>query len=138
MEFPFSVDVQLNKQQVRRAVMLSIEDALNSVGEWLSQKMKSRMEASGLPPSQPGQAPAIRTGTLRRSIFYTVSNRTLTIGSKLGYALYLEYGTRNMAMRPWLRPVVSLEDRSGALGRKLDKISKQRLRVRLRQQIGGR
>ena len=59
--------------------------------------------------SAPGQAPATDTGRLVGSVYFdqargTFGSPTATVGSKLAYALYLEYGTRNMKPRPVWEP----------------------------------
>jgi hypothetical protein len=59
--------------------------------------------------SAPGQPPAVRTGTLRRSWQYgrTFAGSDFAIGrvgSNLKYAPWLEFGTARMAARPYLRP----------------------------------
>ena len=55
--------------------------------------------------SAPGEAPASDTGRLANSIFFErVNNRTAAFGSNLIYALYLEFGTRKIAARPYFRP----------------------------------
>lgn len=57
--------------------------------------------------SAPGQAPATDTGRLVNSIFFEVQGKlTATVGSRLVYALWLEYGTSRMAARPYFRPAV--------------------------------
>jgi HK97 gp10 family phage protein len=57
--------------------------------------------------SAPGQAPASDTGRLANSIEWDVMGpMTATVGSKLAYAVHLEYGTRKMAARPFFRPAV--------------------------------
>lgn len=57
--------------------------------------------------SAPGQAPATDTGRLANSItFDQIGDLTATVGSKLAYSLYLEFGTRNIAARPFFRPAV--------------------------------
>lgn len=57
--------------------------------------------------SAPGEAPATDTGRLANSIeFDQVGPLTATVGSRLIYALYLEYGTSRMAPRPYFRPAV--------------------------------
>ena len=60
-------------------------------------------------PSLPGNPPAVDTGTLRRSITYSVDEENLVgyVGSVLNdppYEVYLEYGTSRMKPRPWLKP----------------------------------
>jgi HK97 gp10 family phage protein len=60
-------------------------------------------------PSIAGNPPAVDTGTLRRSITYTVDEKELVgyVGSVIKdppYGAYLEYGTSRMKPRPWLKP----------------------------------
>lgn len=54
--------------------------------------------------SAPGEAPATDTGTLVSSIYYEKDNPlSATVGSRLAYAYFLEFGTFNIAERPsWL------------------------------------
>lgn len=55
--------------------------------------------------SAPGQPPMSDTGRLVNSIeFEKVGDLTATVGSKLAYAVHLEYGTSRMAARPFFRP----------------------------------
>lgn len=57
--------------------------------------------------SAPGEAPAIDTGNLRGSIAAMMVNQTLAIVAvNTEYGIYLEYGTRKMAPRPYIRPAV--------------------------------
>lgn len=57
--------------------------------------------------SAPDQAPMTDTGRLVNSIVFDRDGPlTVTVGSNLVYALYLEYGTRKMAARPYFRPAV--------------------------------
>jgi len=56
--------------------------------------------------SKPGDPPNTQTGRLVKSIRW-VLNRTqkiATVGSRLNYAFWLEFGTNKMEARPWLRP----------------------------------
>jgi len=57
--------------------------------------------------SAPGQPPMSDTGRLANSIeFDQLGPLTATVGSRLAYAVHLEYGTRHMAQRPFFRPAV--------------------------------
>jgi HK97 gp10 family phage protein len=57
--------------------------------------------------SAPDQPPATDTGRLKNSIeFNALDDLTATVGSKLAYATYLEYGTSRMANRPFFRPAI--------------------------------
>jgi HK97 gp10 family phage protein len=72
------------------------------------QHVYKRVGASMYTASAPGEAPAVRTGNLRRRIRYEMQPVTpAEIASKVGspdeYSVYLEHGTRKMAARPFLR-----------------------------------
>lgn len=61
--------------------------------------------------SAPGEPPRSRTRTLIKSIayevrWYNVGTEVVTVrvGSNVPYARHLEFGTRKMAARPFLRP----------------------------------
>lgn len=58
--------------------------------------------------SAPGEPPAQATGRLRQSVKGVVKGMAGTVtgqvGSVMEYAPCLEYGTKKMAARPWLRP----------------------------------
>jgi len=57
--------------------------------------------------SADGDPPATDTGRLLNSItFDRLGDLTATVGSKLAYATYLEYGTISMNARPFFRPAV--------------------------------
>ncbi len=67
--------------------------------------------------SKPGEPPRVQTGTLRRAIKHEMHKKLpiARIGTvNLKYAKALEFGTRNMRARPFMRP-------AWKLGRKLVK-----------------
>lgn len=64
-------------------------------------------------PSFEGNAPAVDTGTLRRSITFEVEETENGASGKVGsilqnpaYGRELEYGTSKVKPRPWLRPAL--------------------------------
>jgi hypothetical protein len=65
--------------------------------------------------SSPGDPPYVQTGMLRRSITFNKPDKlTRLVGSTLkpqgstgSYALCLEYGTKKMRARPYLRPALA-------------------------------
>lgn len=61
--------------------------------------------------SAPGQPPMSDTGRLVGSIYMDIRPTSATVGSRLAYAHYLEFGTRKMAPRPIWMPVVERESR---------------------------
>lgn len=57
--------------------------------------------------SAPGDGPAPDTGRLRQSIgVESPSPLIRRVGTNVKYALYLEFGTRKLAPRPFVRPAV--------------------------------
>jgi len=57
--------------------------------------------------SAPGQAPATDTGALASSAYFTQSSKlSATIGSRLAYSAYLEFGTVRIKPRPSWTPAV--------------------------------
>ena len=59
--------------------------------------------------SSPGHAPAVDTGDLLKSIKMDVRLSEVEVGSNLTgkkgkYPIFLEFGTKNMDARPWLKP----------------------------------
>lgn len=57
--------------------------------------------------SAPGQPPMSDTGRLANSItFDRLGDLTAVVGTKVDYAVHLEYGTERMAARPFFRPAV--------------------------------
>ncbi|AFD25824.1 HK97 gp10 family phage protein [Deinococcus gobiensis] len=57
--------------------------------------------------SAPGDGPAVDTGRLRQSIgIQRISPTHFRVGTNVIYAPLLEFGTRKIAARPWLRPAV--------------------------------
>jgi phage gpG-like protein len=59
--------------------------------------------------SAPGEAPATDTGKLASSLYFQqASKMEATIGSRLAYAYYLEYGTTRIRPRPAWLPATEL------------------------------
>lgn len=56
--------------------------------------------------SAPGQAPQTDTGRLVSSISVRIQDREAIIFSRTEYAKYLEFGTQNMAARPFFHPAI--------------------------------
>jgi hypothetical protein len=100
-----------------------INQNLDRAALYLEGQIKKVFQA-GPEPSEPGEPPAVQTGRLLGSITWdSVGRFTRRVGSSLkpqrgfpSYALMLEYGTRNMFRRPWLRVTL---DQSKAQLRKI-------------------
>jgi HK97 gp10 family phage protein len=100
-------------------MVAAVEEAVKNTGVELRSDVVKRIQRgpkTGIvyqrrgirhPSSAPGQAPATDTGRLANSIiFEQVGPVSVTVGSALIYAAYLEYGTTRMAPRPAWRPAV--------------------------------
>ena len=103
-----------------RGMKRNMEDAVNILNNDIILKFPgggpagSRSGGSGGAHSTTGGIPFIQTGHLRRSMNWEVKGRLLNligrvgtgIGNKTstGYAVWLEFGTKRMAARPFLRP----------------------------------
>lgn len=72
----------------------------------------TRSLSTGFPPaSSPGDPPHHRSGDLRRSVFDRVTESRPgrfegTVGVRAEHGIHLEFGTRRMAARPFLRPAL--------------------------------
>lgn len=63
-------------------------------------------QSFGTSPSAPGDPPGVDTGALRNSIHVTkIRARHYQIGDGVEYGIHLEYGTRKMGARPFMRPM---------------------------------
>jgi len=95
--------------------------ALDEVGEQTVARIVEMVDTPYPPASDPGSAPHRRTGTLQRGYDWEVvkgsrneSHLNLT-NEDAEYWEYLEFGTRNMAPRPHVRPAMrSARDSLGA------------------------
>lgn len=98
-------------------VAADVADGVKAVAITVQSDVRKRLGSPGTgrvykghQASAPGEPPAVRTGTLRRSIQIDLSglsnkrNPSVRVGTNLAYARYLEFGTRIMAARPFMRP----------------------------------
>lgn len=97
-------------REVQRAVKRELQRRLPQVGEYFRGELvrairENSTRASG--PSTPHDFPHVSTGRLSQSYFsdFDRSEMSVTVGSPLKYALYLEEGTRKMEPRPHLQPM---------------------------------
>ncbi len=110
---------------VRKDIVVSFQKTPKQAGKRVSQL---RVGPGQLlhERSKPGEPPAIQTGTLRRAMTYEVGKDIQgpvarvgpmsTLGEKsLKYARFLEFGTRKMRARPFLRPAFARKARDIAL-----------------------
>lgn len=55
-------------------------------------------------PSSPGSTPAVDTGYLKNNVMTEKVPGGYAVASNADYSVHLEYGTRNMAARPFMLP----------------------------------
>ena len=85
---------------------------MDTAAEFLQADIQLAFPGRGGAPSQPGEIPTVQHGGgggLKGSIRWTKGAKRLTrkVGSILkGYPVFLEYGTKKMAKRPYLRPAI--------------------------------
>jgi len=68
------------------------EDAIASMKEGLGK------------PSSPGSPPNKQSYDLANSIEIKKAGTTIAVGSEVDHAAYMEFGTRYIEPRPWLKP----------------------------------
>lgn len=88
--------------ELRRDVIKSVQSGPASGRVYQKYNPRRTHQASA-----PGQAPMSDTGRLANSVYFdTVNQLTATVGSRLIYALYLEYMPPTRGGRPFFRPAV--------------------------------
>lgn len=108
--------------KVKRKVKAGMGKNVRRAAEMLASDIRGKFPASGAVgtlsgggdkknASAAGGIPHVQTAHLKRNIGVDMKGKTTArvgtgIGSRqsVGYALWLEYGTRSMAARPFLRP----------------------------------
>lgn len=87
-----------------RAVAVKAQELRTEIVEQLSQPGRGQTYGRHT-ASAPGDPPAVDTGRLRQSIVaLKVERYRWRVGTNVDYALALEFGTRHIAARPFLRP----------------------------------
>lgn len=77
-----------------------------TLGEMAADMVADMMQSfSRQSPSAPGEPPGVVTGRLKNSLrFKREGQRLWVVSAGTDYAPHLEYGTRRMAARPFMRP----------------------------------
>lgn len=87
-------NLEWNGDEVEREVMEAVDQSLIALGGFLVEHMQA--------------AVPVDTGMLRTSIAdsYDPTTHTLTVYIGMGYGVYVEFGTRNTAPHPFIRPSI--------------------------------
>ncbi len=105
------------RKRVERAVHLSGFEVQETAIKSIQRTSIASMPVTRYSPkrtarrSPPGQPPNTDTGRLVASIQVDFRDMAVAVGSNLNYAKWLEFGTENMAARPWLRPALKKNTR---------------------------
>ena len=82
---------------------------MDTAAEFLQADIQKAFPGCDGAPPRPGEIPTIQTGALKKSIRWSkgVKQFTRKIGSVIkGYPVFLEFGTKRMTKRPYLRPAI--------------------------------
>ena len=112
----FSAALQNMSNEVKRRTMKRAATAGALVIEGAAKISMSATAHTGArygrhQASAPGETPAVDTGTLVNSISTWVDSQSderivMGVGTGILYAKFLEFGTRHMEARPFMRPAV--------------------------------
>lgn len=92
-----------NKKPVLKAVGVGVQRTMRDL---MKNSPRSGLVYGKHKSSGPGEPPSPDTSNLRRSVMYEVGDGYVDVGANAEYAPYLEFGTRHMAARPFLRPAM--------------------------------
>jgi len=90
---------------VKSAVRPIAVKGLDLAGRAMVAEIKARISTPGPEASRPGESPHLQTGTLYASIRHEVDpvNLRVFVIADTEYAYYLEFGTFDVAPRPFMR-----------------------------------
>lgn len=102
--------VQRIKAGAREGASHAADIYIDTVKKLIRDTSKSGEVYRGIQASAPGEPPAVRTGRLlngfKAQINNTTSGLSVRITNSAPYAAMLEYGTKKMAPRPFMRPAL--------------------------------
>ncbi|MEM0095037.1 MAG: HK97 gp10 family phage protein [Candidatus Bathyarchaeia archaeon] len=85
----------------------NLQQALQRLGDAAQRNIQEHLERWAMEVREYARALApVRTGRLRNSIYTRTSGWTVEVGASAEYAIYVEFGTRHMQAKPFLRPAV--------------------------------
>lgn len=115
--------VDINPKKFRRRLVSEIERNMRATTVFVRDEVKKKLNRGqptrtlpsgsiiGLDPSKPGEPPKKITSQLQNSITtrVTTTRREIIgeVGTPLKKGFWLEFGTRQMAARPYLRPTIA-------------------------------
>jgi len=89
--------------------MSIIKDNTKGVLEEVDKRIKANLKTAALMVERSSkQICPVDTGTLKRSIFHIIDDRSAVVGTNVEYAPYVEMGTRFWPGKPYLRPALEM------------------------------
>ncbi len=94
-----SVETTDNSDLIEEALNQACERALTRIGLQAERYAKEALT----------KQEAVKTGNLRDSIAFKVneSEKAVTVGTNVDYGIYVEYGTKKMPERPFIKPAAT-------------------------------
>lgn len=107
----FKIDTR-RMREIARAEPQKVSDFLDAEAEDMVNDIKLSF---GTSPSAPGDPPGVDTGALRNSMKWVSEGKfKRLIQDGIEYGAYLEFGTENMAARPFMSPAFERKRRNFA------------------------
>lgn len=102
-----TVEIVSNADKVRSALPHQIELALTEMGIAAENNAVVEVDKKVYDTPEP-KSGYVRTGRLRNSLTHEVhkDEQAVYIGSAVSYAKFVEFGTRRMKPRPYLKPAI--------------------------------
>jgi HK97 gp10 family phage protein len=99
-------------------LMRDVKTALNKSGRTVTftktktGKVRKKLGKRGSDPSKPGEPPRKQTGALRNKVFKKLrqGGKVIRVGTRAPHGGLLEFGTKNMAPRPYLRSTLAEDE----------------------------
>lgn len=98
--------VRINKEKLVNLISVSPSRAINLLDALAFDGEAYVKRSFGTSPSSAGEPPGVDTGTLRASIHVErLGEYKRGVVTGVDYAIHLEFGTENMAARPFMIPM---------------------------------
>jgi len=121
MKFGVKVKIKIPKRELKKTLDQKFDSPLGRAAHFMAGFARQMVSTPYPPASSAYNPPHLRTGTLRtgikaerlrKKLTYVVSAFAKPKDGTGNYALDLEFGTRNMRARPFLRPMITRTFRS--------------------------
>ena len=90
--------------EIERKCGMKADEVIGKIAQDCERYIKEHFSTSS--PSPAGSPPGVDTGALKNSILAEPGDDGWMLHDGVEYGVWLEYGTENMAARPWMLPGV--------------------------------